>query len=146
MREAKPGTFCLLLRIRITTDVSLKFGQAFCAADDMIEAFPVPDPSARIQDAIELVRAERFPSVKNTGQLMLSDRRDYRMHMVRHHDKFAKLIADSVEVPKAGFHDSFAVWPRQDTLTVTCIKPVIDRLSEALMVFLLLAFSVRLWV
>jgi hypothetical protein len=39
----------------------------FCAADDVIEAFPVPDASGRIQDAIELVRAERFPGVKNTG-------------------------------------------------------------------------------
>jgi len=80
------------------------------------------------------------------GQLMLSDRCDYRMHVVRHHDKFAKLIAYSVEVLKARLHDIFAVWPRQDTLTVTCIKPVIDRLGETLMVFLLLAVTVRLWI
>jgi hypothetical protein len=39
-----------------------------------------------------LAGAERSWGAKNLGQLMLSDRSDSRMHMVRRYNKFAKLM------------------------------------------------------
>ena len=75
---------------------------------------------------------------------MFADRRYNRVHMVRHNHKIAQLIAQSVKVEKAGFHDSFAIRARQDAPAVAGIKPAIYRLGEASMIFLLLAVSVRL--
>jgi hypothetical protein len=115
----------------------------FCAADDVIEAFPVPDMCGRSQNAIKLMRAERFPAVKNPGQLTVANWGHDGVHVVRHHDKLAELIAHSVKVQKTGFHDSFAIGLRQDAPTVTGIKPTVYGLNEAFMIFPLLAVSVR---
>jgi hypothetical protein len=44
------------------------------------------------KDAIEFMCAERFPGMKNGGQLMFTDGCENGMHMIRHHDKFAELV------------------------------------------------------
>jgi hypothetical protein len=105
----------------------------------------VPDGPGRTQGAIELMRAEGFPAVKNSGQLIFADGGDYCVHVIRHYCKLAQLIAHPVKMHETGLHDGFALRLRQDAPTATRIKPAIYRLGEALTVFASLAVSVRLW-
>ena len=116
----------------------------FCAADDVIEAFPVPDASAQSEDATELMRGERFPGVKYLAQLMFADRGYDSVYMIRHHHKSAEIISHSIKVQQAGFHNSSAVRPRKNAPTVTRIEPAIYGLREAFMIFPSLAVGVRL--
>ena len=77
---------------------------------------------------------------------MFTDGRDNGVHMIRHHDKFAKLVTFSVKMSQTGFHDSLAIWACQDAASITSPEPPIYRLGEALVKFILLARVVRLWI
>jgi hypothetical protein len=59
-----------------------------CAPNDVIEAFGAPDATRRNKHAIELMCGERFPGMKNGGQLMGTDGCDNGVQVIRHHDKF----------------------------------------------------------
>ena len=61
-------------------------------ANDVIETFGAPDAARRVKEAIELMRGERFPGMKNGGQLMFTNGCDNGVHMIRHHDKFTELV------------------------------------------------------
>jgi len=116
----------------------------FCAPDDVIEALRLPDASGRNKNPIELMRGERFPGLKNVGQLMFADGCDNRVHVIWHHHKLAEFVADSVELHQTGFHDRLAIRPRQNASAVPGIEPPIDRFDEASMKFFLLVTIVGL--
>jgi hypothetical protein len=116
------------------------------AADDVIEAFVAPDAPGPRKNAFEPMRRERFPGVKDVAQLVSSYRRNNGVNVIRHHHKFAELIAHAVEVHKTCFHNVLTIGSCQDASTATGVKPAIHSLGEPLVIFALLAFSTRFWI
>ena len=115
----------------VLADVSPEAFKGSAVADEVVEAFVLPESAAAAGQLVDLTRSMALPRSGDAADRMVRGRGEEGVDVIRHDRVVAELIALAVEVVKGAFDDGGMRRMAQEAGPVTGVEKVVELLAEA---------------